>query len=230
MRPQDRAARLVMERDLPSAQRDGRPVQKAGNAIFVIDDPPAFDPVFARIVVLPQLVAAVRHLLGSSDICLHFCNVTMKSPRVGSRINWHRDFPNRFMCPEHASFLRLMVCLDGMERENGATMIVPGSHRLTDGEARATPLPAAGVLQQTAVAVACGPGSAVFIHPKVIHGGPRNASSRHRRNLVVQWGRMDDPVRVGRDNAETLSNLDVGGIERWLRRYKASRAYKPVAL
>jgi hypothetical protein len=83
-----------MERDLPAAQRDGRPVQEAGDAIFIIGDPAAFDPAFAQIAILPRLVTIVRHVLGSHDICLHFCNVTMKRPQVGSRINWHRDFPN----------------------------------------------------------------------------------------------------------------------------------------
>jgi hypothetical protein len=41
---------------------------------------------------------------------------------------------------------------------------------------------------------------------------------------------MDNPIRVGRDNAQTLSNFDVAAIERWLGRFNASCVYKPVAL
>src|SRR5690606_13723526 len=107
-----RRERLVLERDLSAKQRDGRPAAEAGDALFIIGYAPAFDPVFAELAIQPALVAEVRRLLGTDAIRLQMCNVTLKQPWSGSRIAWHRVYPNRYICPSGPSFLRAILCLD----------------------------------------------------------------------------------------------------------------------
>ncbi len=208
-----------MERDLPAAKRGGLPPEQTGNAIFILGDPPAFDPWFAELAIAPILLAPIRELLGTDDIRYHFGNVTLKQPRVGSGISWHRDFPNRYLCPQSSSFLRVMICLDGMTRENGATQFLRDSHHLTDAEAVTASAARDAAASHARIDIAeCPPGSAVFIHPKSVHGGPPNPSPHPRRNLIFQWGRADDPVTVPPDTSESLAGFSIAEIEEWLRR------------
>lgn len=200
------AAKLVLERDLPAQKRGGIPAEATGDAIFIIGDPVAFDPGLMPLLLHPLALQIVRHLLGHDDIRHHLSNVTMKRPGIGSGISWHRDYPNRYICPARSSFLRVMFCLDGMSAEGGATSFIPGSHHLSDEAARgAHAATEAGT--QTGTTIECPPGSLVFIHPKVLHGGAPNHTPLHRRNLIVQWGRADDPVTPPADGSESLCGL-----------------------
>jgi len=221
--PEPLRRRLIFERELPAAKRQGIAPEATGDALFLLGDPPAFDPLFAALAVDPGLVELARHLLGTREIRYHFGNVTMKSARVGSGISWHRDFPNQYLCPQSSSFLRLMVCLDGMDAENGATRFVVDSHRISDGNARTAVATREAEAPAARMATAYGPpGTVVIIHPKSVHGGPPNTSPRPRRNLVIQWGRADDSPEIPEGIDETLAGFSVAEIEAWLKRPAAA--------
>jgi len=168
---------VTWERDLTPRQRQGLPAP--GDAVFLLGDPCRLDPVFAQGFALPSVVAAAAELLGTSELRCHFTNATIKAARCGSGIAWHRDALNRYMPTARGAFLRAMVCLDGMDAGNGGTAFRPGSHHPAEGTAP--------------VVARCPPGGIVLIHPRVLHGGAPNLSARARRNLIVQWGRADDP-------------------------------------
>lgn len=189
--------------------QDDRLVRETSGAIFIIGEPASFDPRVAEWLILPELVEPVRRLLRCQDIRLHLSNVTTQHPGSGRAIGWHRDYPNRYICPPDSSFLRVMLCLDGMDEENGATRFVLGSHGLSDQDA--TSSKASAEHGEPAVAAYCPPGSLVFIHPKVIHGGPVNTSQRPRRNLIVQWGRGAEL-----SGTESLSGFGVDEIRGWI--------------
>ncbi|WP_253206847.1 phytanoyl-CoA dioxygenase family protein [Verticiella alkaliphila] len=194
--PQEMQALLAFERDLSTTGRGGIDAKDVGDAIFIIGDPSRFDPVFLELVQTPIIRQAASALLGCEDLALHFINVTIKHPRFGRGIGWHRDYPNPSYCTEHADFLRLMLCLDGMDETSGATRFIPGSHMLSDAQAveektqRNWPKPS----PSTGCALTCGTGHIVAIHPKVLHGGPMNTSSRPRRNIVIQIGKASAPM------------------------------------
>ena len=208
--------KLVMERDLPARKRGGIEPHETGDAIFIVNDLPVVLPELAALLIDSVLVGIVRRFLVTEDIRYHFSNVTMKRGRIGSGISWHRDFPNQYICPKRSSFLRMMVCLDGMDGENGVTQFVEGSHLISDEEAVGAVSSLAAADPQAVVSTACcGPGSLVLIHPKCVHGGAPNVSARHRRNVIVQWGRGDDPVPVEPGIAETWTGFSVQEIERW---------------
>ncbi|MGB8356450.1 MAG: phytanoyl-CoA dioxygenase family protein, partial [Chthoniobacteraceae bacterium] len=168
--------RLAMERDLPARKRGGIEPCETGDAIFIINELPVVLPRLAALLIDPVLVGIVRRFLETDDIRYHFSNVTMKRGRIGSGISWHRDFSNRYICPKRSSFLRMMVCLDGMDAENGATQFVEGSHLISDEHAAGAVSSLAAADPQAVVMTACcGPGSLVLIHPKSVHGGAPNA-------------------------------------------------------
>lgn len=192
-------ARLVFERDLSAKGRGGIAAEAVGDALFILGEPETFDPLFLRLLTWPPLVQAAQHALGTDAVVGHFMNVTIKHPRFGRAIGWHRDFPNTYICTEGPDFLRLMLCLDGMDAQTGATGFVPGTHRVSDEAAReakrhddthGTSVPDPGTVQT----VVCAPGDLVLIHPKVLHGGGMNTGARPRRNVVMQIGRATAPL------------------------------------
>ncbi|MET3498091.1 phytanoyl-CoA dioxygenase family protein [Variovorax boronicumulans] len=189
-------ARLVFEKDLPAHRRDDVQAQAVGDAIFILGEPCAFDPMFDALLDHPAIRDAARTLLASDALTVHFMNVTIKHPRFGRSIGWHRDFPNDYICPASSGFVRLMLCLDGMEEAMGATRFLPGSHRLSDAEALreksegTPPRPS----DDEGMALECTAGDLVAIHPKVLHGGGINRSDRMRRNVVLQIGLASEPL------------------------------------
>jgi len=187
-------SRLVLERDLPPDRRDFVPAQAVGEAIFIIGDPVAFSTVFWRVLEQPGVVAALRQAIGAPALVAHFMNVTIKQARFGRAIGWHRDFPNRYACPASPRFARLMIPLDGMTGQGGATLALPGSHR-AGGEAEpfaagATSIPEGAVIRT----IRCNPGDLVVIHPMLLHGGGMNRSAKPRRNLLLQAGEAGLPL------------------------------------
>lgn len=183
-------ARLVFERDLPADRRGGVPADGVGDAIFILGEPFAFDARFAPLLTHPAIVGMARALLQSDALVAHFMNVTLKHPGFGRSIGWHRDFPNAYICPAAPDFLRLMLCLDGMDAHMGGTAFVSGSHRVSDDAARqAKKLGPAPPVDESAVRVqVCAQGDLVAIHPKVLHGGGMNMGVQPRRNVVLQIG------------------------------------------
>lgn len=181
------AARCVMESGVREAQR-GAPLPPGQDALFILGEPTRLHPAFAAAAAHPRVLAAVARALGTRRLVLHFANVTMKAARFGSGIAWHRDAANRYMPTRRSRFLRAMLCLDGMHPGNGGTGFRPGSHR---GSGRPEVMPR------------CRKGAMVLIHPRVLHGGAPNRSATARRNLVVQWGRWDDPVATRSRESQT---------------------------
>jgi hypothetical protein len=94
----------------------------------------AVDPVFERLVLDTGIINYARGYLG--DCRLRDCHVLVNSPdtRNAERgrdadVNWHRDkewADGETIVP---SYLHCFVLLTDMTRENGGTLIVPGTHR-----------------------------------------------------------------------------------------------------
>jgi hypothetical protein len=185
------AEQCVFEKNLPAAKRGGRAVDSSENAVFILSDPSRFDPTFLSIFAQAPLIRLVKEALEVDEVEIHFANVTIKSPAIGSGISWHRDFPNAYICPETPQMLRTMICIDGMDEENGATLFVPGTHLDNTAASDVSPTDA------RIVKAVCAPGAVVAIHPLVLHGGFPNFSSKWRRNIVIQWGKRGERLAPG---------------------------------
>jgi hypothetical protein len=184
-------ASCVLESTLPASKRGGVEMEEGQNAAFIVGDPSRFDSFFLSLFLKPSLTNLVRGLLETDDIVMHFANITTKAPAIGSGIAWHRDFPNKYICPETPEMVRTMICLDGMDETNGATTFLRGSH--SDGKLNATNI---GENDKRILTICCGAGDLVAIHPLVLHGGGPNHSSRPRRNIVIQWGIRGAPMQT----------------------------------
>ena len=193
---------LVFERDLSSERRGHALASPVGDAVFIIGDPPRFDAAFSDLLRSPALRSVAEAALETSELVTHFMNVTIKHPCFGRSIAWHRDHPNKYICPVQPRCVRLMLCLDGMDDDSGATTFVAGSH-LFEGDVPSDARP--GTRQ---CVVRCNPGDLIVIHPKVLHGGSGNSSARWLRNVVVQVGVAGEPLATG--TFESITNQPLG--------------------
>lgn len=146
---------------------------------FIISELPLLSRVLFGALLQPELWQSASELLESDELVYHFSNLTRKPARIGPNISWHRDFPNRYICPASSrNFLRALIPLQVMSELNGAIEIIPGSHRQ------------AAESGSEALTLTMAPGDILFLHPDLLHGGKENRSDQERTLLIVQIGRQ----------------------------------------
>ena len=194
---------VQLERDYFNEQPEyNRDTDEAhiGNAVRNIMEIPLFDPVFADMIRHDPLLDVLEALFDSPDFHFHNYKCIIKAPRVSSVFRWHRDLP--YLQHSTPNLITAMLCLDPMTESNGATVVLPGSHRIrhedvkdSDIQISDEDLPA-GFEQKM---VCCPAGTAVLFHVNIIHGGPANRSESPRRNLIGIWAGPDTyPVTSAR--------------------------------
>ena len=90
------------------------------------------------------------------------------------------------------AYFNVLWALDDITAENGATRLVPGSHRLAFPAAvLADPLaPVTGE-----VLAVCPAGSAIMVHGDTWHGARANHSAGHRRMLHLGYAASGSPTQ-----------------------------------
>lgn len=156
------------------------------------------DPMFDVCFTHPVVLAAIRHVLG--EFQLSSLNSRAARPGQGHQ-GLHADW-GVLAEGEGYQVCNSIWLLDDFTAENGATRVVPGSHRKRgkrpadelDGDPQATH-PDECLLVAPA-------GTVVVFNSHVWHGGTRNDSDRPRRAMHSYFTRRDQPQQL--DQAEYL--------------------------
>jgi ectoine hydroxylase-related dioxygenase (phytanoyl-CoA dioxygenase family) len=162
-----------------------------GGAIRQIADLGLFGPAFAQLIYYPPVLDVLEALFASPEFSFSFMVGRPKAARVGNGIsngNFHRDAP--FEDYTSGTVIVVLLCLDAMTGENGATSFLRGSHRVSDAEAanpRWRDVPAEDLDLAERVAVCCPAGSGVFFTSKVLHAAGHNRSASPRRSILSEW-------------------------------------------
>jgi len=191
---------ITFEKDLLKRQpeRSELTLNDVGEKIYLIGDLLPFSDTFVSLIYYNPLLDLIETLLDTSEFEFHFCQALIKNPRIGSRVNWHRDFGNGITDRLTSNTCRVMLCLDGMTEDNGATQVIKGSHKISDEEAKkCKPNKNQDWAKQDIITLSCPPGSAVILSSKIIHGGGPNRSSLPRRNLISEWAGFHNHVIAG---------------------------------
>jgi len=144
-----------------------------------------FEPVFFRLLELPELLAIVDATVAPTAV-LHLQNGFILPPYPPGEVpnvfqnRYHRDFP-RFLNGYVAS-INALFAVDRFTRDNGATLVVPGSHQ------RAEP-PDEAVIAATAFPVECAAGSMIVFDSTLWHAAGVNSSGRDRLAINHQFTR-----------------------------------------
>jgi phytanoyl-CoA hydroxylase len=179
---------VVRVAGLSSRQRAGVSRTAAGDAVYIVGCEPHRNATLARLISDTRIERLTRAALGAGPVAYHFSNMTDKPPRVGPLVGWHRDFFNGLARLNRGRFLRVMVCLDGMTRSNGAIGFEAGSHLVSSTSLRRNRFRKSGRKNRQARLALCPPGSAVVFDSKVRHGSGPNRSSTPRRTVIIQFG------------------------------------------
>lgn len=144
-----------------------------------------FEPLFYRLLEIPQMLEIVDATVSRTAI-VHLQNGFIlpsfaegATPKV-SQNQFHRDFP-RFLNGYLAS-VNVLFAIDAFTQNNGATYVVPGSHRKSEAFAETC-------LEMAGVAVECSAGSALVFDSTLWHAAGWNTSGRDRLAVNQQFTR-----------------------------------------
>ncbi|GAA1571046.1 MULTISPECIES: phytanoyl-CoA dioxygenase family protein [Kribbella] len=148
------------------------------------------DPLFEVCFSHPRVLAAMRHVLG--EFRLSSLNSRAALPGQGHQA-LHADFGHPVE-PGAYQVCNSIWLLDDFTPENGATRVVPGSHRRGTMPSDEMPDPAAthpDEIQLTAPA-----GTVVIFNSHLWHGGTQNRTTAPRRAMHSYFTHRDLPQQL----------------------------------
>jgi phytanoyl-CoA hydroxylase len=156
-----------------------------------IKKPHAIAPVFYDFVRSDAVANVLRALIGPAAR-LHNSKLNLKSPRYGSPVEWHQDWA--FYPHTNDDVLAIGVMLDDTTLENGAMLVVPGTHKHEtydhhgpDGHFCGAMNPdTCGVDFRKTMPCVGEAGSCSFHHVRLVHGSAQNTSDKPRGLLLYE--------------------------------------------
>jgi ectoine hydroxylase-related dioxygenase (phytanoyl-CoA dioxygenase family) len=156
----------------------------------ILDAGATFDPAWSS----PRLIAAVAHVLGAD---FHVSAAGFRGPRPGYGAQaLHADGVALAVGDPYRVATAIVLLVDFTER-NGATRVVPGSHRDPVRDASKE----SGVPHPRERIVTARAGDAIVFNGHLWHSGTKNTSDERRDALQIVFRR-----RGGRGSALSVSN------------------------
>jgi len=150
-------------------------------------------PVFEGPYRIPELLRFVRHFLGEEAVLQDVSGrkVLPGAPAQGLHFDGGLTGPFRDVAPADGGLrdvglvfgMNVIFCLNDFTRENGATRLVPGSHRLPSRE-----VPREGAVPGE-VTVQAERGSALLFNIATWHGQSAHTGTEPRYALLTPWRR-----------------------------------------
>jgi ectoine hydroxylase-related dioxygenase (phytanoyl-CoA dioxygenase family) len=196
--------RAAVEELLAASRRDL--TKRHGGTLHLddlLDGSAAFDPAWTS----PRLLAAVAHVLGAD---FRASAVTYRGPQPGYGAQALHADDVGLAAADPFRVATAIVPLVDFTTQNGATRVVPGSHRVPLYDAPAEP-DRSHPRERTITAPA---GSAIVFNGHLWHSGTRNASSTRRDALQIVFRRRGGRAPATGPNASnaTLDRLGAAAL------------------
>jgi hypothetical protein len=157
------------------SEHGGREQLKAIDEHNTIRLPLAFEPMFLELAANGKILDICSRLI-PGYVVLNQQNGIINPPR-GERYNqgaWHRDLPYQHFVSSRPLAINALFCLDAFTIENGATKVLPASHRQ---EA----FPSDDFVGANAATVTAPAGSFIVLDCMMFHSGGVNTTGNPRR-------------------------------------------------
>jgi ectoine hydroxylase-related dioxygenase (phytanoyl-CoA dioxygenase family) len=149
------------------------------------------DPIFEICFTHPRVLAGIAHVL-KHNLKLSSLNSRAALPGQGLQA-LHADWSGP-VAPDDYYVCNSIWLLDDFTAENGATRVVPGTHRSGQAPREALADPKAPHPQE--IKLLAPAGTVVIFNSHVWHGGTLNATDRPRRALHSYFCRRDQPQQL----------------------------------
>ena len=158
-----------------------------------IKNPCLYHTVYDQTLRHSKILDIVAELIGPG-IRYNGHKLNMKYPEFGSPVEWHQDWA--FYPHTNDDLLAVGVVIDDMTVENGALMILPGSHKgptlnhHQDG-AFVGAVTDSDFTSEGAVSLELKAGGISIHHVRALHGSAPNTSAKPRRLMLAQYCAVD---------------------------------------
>lgn len=149
------------------------------------------DPIFTVCFTHPRVLAGIAHVL-RGNLKLSSLNSRAALPGEGLQA-LHADWGSA-VAPGEYVVCNSIWLLDDFTEQNGATRVVPGSHR--SGKSPRDELPDPKGAHPQEVKLLAPAGTVVIFNSHVWHGGTLNTTERRRRALHSYFCRRDQPQQL----------------------------------
>jgi len=189
--------------------------------------PLLYEPVLQKLALNPRILAIAEHLIGGSHTTGTFIlnqqngiiNPAQQDYNQGA---YHRDLPYQHFTSSRPLAINALYCIDDFTKENGATLVIPGSHK--------TELfPSDETVRSLEHQVTAPKGSFLVLDCMVYHSGATNRSKINRRavnhvyTIPIIRQQIDIPAVLGLNNKQPLEvqklfgsgNLNASSIEEY---------------
>lgn len=134
---------------------------------------------FRQFPLNPTVLPIMQHILGANCLMVSLNGYTTTPGGVDQAL--HIDQAETVPCMP--IMINSMFCLDDFTVENGATRVVPGSHKRIFSKA------VAEAAEHEAVQLTAPAGSLISFNGALWHAGTRNQTDRYRRAIHAAYGR-----------------------------------------
>lgn len=140
----------------------------------IVRAPWSHDVDFLQLACLPLVLDVLRELI-PGKVVLNQQNLVRSPGRKGeySQARYHRDLPYQHFVASRPLAINVLVCLDDFLIENGATSILPASHK-------EELFPSLEFIERHSVVATAPRGSLIILDGMTFHSGRRNMTERDR--------------------------------------------------
>lgn len=180
-----------------------------------LKDPFKHHPVYLQTLHHPKILDIVSQLIGYG-LRSNGNKLNLKYSEFGSPVEWHQDWS--FYPHTNDDLLAVGVCIDPMTMENGALLVIPGSHKgpVLDHHAKSRGVFVGAVTDEdftgeNAVPILLGAGGISIHHVRTLHASAPNTSPNPRRLLLSQYCAIDAWPLVGFSNWDAFNATIIRG-------------------
>ncbi len=160
------------------------------------------DPTVQAVCRLPQVLAVVGELIGER---FFLSQVDGREPLAGGG---HQQLHQDLSAQRPGDTVNALVYLDDYGPDNGATRIVPGSHRPAPGEP-----PFDFTDESRSVQLSGRAGDILIFDADLIHAGSLNPTGARRRTLLITW--FSESLYATHLETVSLRNIQMDTTERF---------------